>query len=127
MQSGESFRVSQHTRFRDRHIYYILSDPEQDPAKVVIANLTSYEPNEDDSCILEAGDHSTVTNRSCIRYGSARICSMAHIEDAIRRGLVDRHGVVSPRVLTRMHRGAGRSKFLPQECRELLKAQGLLS
>ena len=126
MQGGDAFRVSRNTRFKDRHVYFVLSDPQQDPTTVVIANLTSYGPGEDDSCILEVGAHRVITHRSCIRYGSASLRSVEKINEAMQDGLLEKPPPASPRMLARMREGAGRSMRLSQECRDFLEAQGLV-
>jgi hypothetical protein len=63
MHAGDVYRF---TKSADVHRWVLISDPVLDPDKVLSVNITSYDPREDQACILEIGDHRSLTERSLV-------------------------------------------------------------
>lgn len=57
MKAGDVFRI---VNKADRHARVIVSDPVHFPDRVLFVGMTSWDPREDQSCILDVGDHSAV-------------------------------------------------------------------
>ena len=108
------------------HLYVVVSDPALDSDNIVLLNFTSYEPEEEDCCIANAGEHQRITKRSCIRYKDGRVSSVAHINKLIETGTMRRQKSVTLGLLERIREGASKSDFLPEGCRRVLEDQGLL-
>lgn len=108
------------------HLHVVCSDPTADASKVLLLNITTFRPKEDESCILMKGDHPFIKHKSCIRYKDARVASVAQIQTLLNGGQMSRREPVSAELLARIRDGAGVSDFLPEEYRRLLQGQGLI-
>lgn len=101
------------SRFDDKttHRYFVIThvDPNDD---VLVVNRSTYHgfPSEDTSCILNPGDHSSVTKTSYIPYKFAKIEKYSRIpKERLERD-------VSMELYERMRTGARMSDFIPHEC-----------
>ena len=108
------------------HLYVICSDPALDADKVVLVNFTTFEPEEETCCIVNAGEHPFITRKSCIRYKDARIATTAALRKLLDLGQMSPREPVSADVLARIRNGASESDFLPEGCRRILEAQSLI-
>jgi hypothetical protein len=108
------------------HLHVVCSDPAADTSKVLLVSITTFRPKEDESCILGKGDHPFINHKSCMRYKDARVASVAQIRTLLNGGQMTRREPVSGVLLARIRDGAGKSDFLPEECRRLLQSQGLI-
>ncbi len=75
MQAGDTFYL-QH-QAADGHLWVIISDPEQNPARVLFVSMTSYDIDKEDVCLIQAGEHPRVTHKTCINYQLTRHRSYA--------------------------------------------------
>jgi len=124
VQVGDTFRDA--NRKVDIHLWVVLSDPIQDPARVLIVSLTTYKPYKEAACLLRPGDHRAVGHETCVAYDLARAIPLADLEEAVRKGLLAPDLPVSSEVLKRMLEGAARSTRIAIEHFELLEEHGLV-
>jgi hypothetical protein len=122
--AGDAFRPA--NRNIDIHLWVIVSDPDQDRARVLIVSLTTYKPHKEPACLLKAGDHPAVKHDTCIAYDLAKVTTVARLEEARDRGLLHEDAPVSDDVLKRIREGSALSKRIAIEHVELLEAQGLV-
>jgi len=108
------------------HLFIIISDPEQDPDRIVTANFTSWRADKDQSCIVLPGDHRFVTRRSCVHYAEDRLIELTRYQQFLASGAIAVHDPVNDELLNRILDGAAVSKFIPLGNRQILVEQGLI-
>lgn len=123
MKAGAVFRF---TRAADKHRWVVISDPAIDPANVLVVNITSYSPFEDQSCILEPADHPSLTARSVVNYPRARVLSDSDLDSFLEDGLVRLLDPLTPHVLDRIRRCALDSTRIRLDHADILINQGLV-
>lgn len=111
----------------DKHLHVVLSDPAQDPTKIYVVGVTTWDCHKDQSCILEAGEHSFVTHKSCIYYRDHRMPSLDGLKFRVQTGEYILRDPVTDQLLAKIDAGAACSKFIPGVCRDLLRAQGVIT
>jgi hypothetical protein len=109
-----------------KHLYVVVSDPDIDPDNVVVVNFTSYDPDEEDCCIAEAGEHPYLAHKSCVRYKDGRVCPVSALRHLVASGTMTKHKPLSKELLRRIQEGASESDFLPEGCRKVLEEQGFI-
>lgn len=108
----------------NKHLWIVISDPEFDP--VVIVNLTTFTIDEEQACIVQKDEHPFATHTSAIRYKDGRVANQESLNHLLKRDLLVPHAACSQLLLQRIRDGASISEFLPEECRDMLDAQGLI-
>jgi hypothetical protein len=108
------------------HLFIIISDPAQDPGRIVTANFTSWRADKDQSCVVEIGEHPFIEKRSCVHYGEDRTFRLADYDRFMASGHLRPHDPVNQHLLKRILDGAGMSPFLPLGNRQILVEQGLI-
>lgn len=121
---GDTFRLS--NPGVDPHLHIIISDPSVNPNTIVTANFTSWRSDKDQSCIVEIGEHSQITRRSCVDYRRERCITLAQFNGAVTSGRVTPQAPVSKMLLDRILAGAALSRFIPLGNRQVLVDQGLI-
>ncbi|WP_435008693.1 hypothetical protein P12x_005897 [Tundrisphaera lichenicola] len=124
MKPGDTFRPADPSV--DIHLWVIISDPDQDPNRVLIVSLTTFKPKKESVCLLHPGDHPFIRHPTCVAYNLANAPSLAQLEGARASGRLIPDIPVSEAVLRRIREGAALSTKLPIEYGELLDAQGLI-
>ena len=110
------------------HPWIVLSEPDANPANVVIVNLTDAQGHDDHACVLDASDHPGVlTKRSCIAYRWAKITSVQILEELRSRGAIFSKPPVSEQTLLKILDGVREGGELPNAHREILRRQSLIS
>jgi len=109
-----------------QHLYVVISDPDLDPDNVVIVNFTSYDPDEEDYCIVQGGEHPFLIHKSCVRYKDGRVSPVTALTHLIDSGTMTTHKPLSKELLRRVQEGASKSDFLPEGCRKVLEEQGFI-
>ena len=125
--AGSSFFIP-----NDRHLWFVLSDPEIDPQSVVYVNLTSYSPppapqnaRNDPACIWTLGDHPFVEHPTCVYYHGAHIGSIANLRGRYACGGISFHEPASPQMLAKMQSSSADSHYTGEDVYQLLVDQGL--
>jgi hypothetical protein len=122
MRAGDTFRLVG----SDVHLWMILSDPEIDPARVLLVNFTTWRSYHDQACVLEGGEHPFVHHRTCVNYRDARLHSMAQLEALQQDGLIEPHERLTSELLRLIRNRAGDSHLIALEHYQLLEDQGLI-
>lgn len=121
LRRGDTFRVKD-----DWHVCVVLSDPSKNPDAVYVVNFTHWERNRDQSCVLNPSDHGTISKQTIIHYNNPTLESAAAIERKIKSKHYESGLSVRRDVLDRITEGACKSKMVPERCKVLLRAQGLM-
>ena len=122
MNAGDTF-LSPSPGSRDAQHLWIVITSSNVQGKCAIVNVTSYDPNDDRSCVLQPGDHPFVRHPSVVRYQGATIADAGLIERAIREGVVKARGAVSPDVLRRVQEGALLSKYTENGVKDAVRVE----
>ena len=96
------------------HLHIIISDPDIDK-NVMVVNVTTWHETgrEDESCILNCGDHPFIQHKSYITYHYAReINCVKLLAEKFRQTIVFKEDI-NPSLLKRIQNGAKTSKRLP--------------
>lgn len=123
MGKGQSFlNVPDKTdRGEIRHLNVIITDPDEDNNVIVVPICTYHEnngkplPGQDSSCLIPAGCHKFIKEKSYIRYHNSRIMSLIDIFNGLNKGLLVRQEDFALNFVQDMQKGAVASPFLPQK------------
>lgn len=122
MKAGDTFQI---VGAADKHLWVVVSDPATDATNVLIVNLTSYDPREDQTVILEPSDHPFIKHRTCVRYAGARVATDAQLEGLKAAGRLRPQTAVNPELLRQLRQGAAASQRTKIQHVQLLRDQGL--
>jgi len=125
MQAGWTFLIPQPGTSLDSHLWIILSDPQADPEKILVVNLTSWRQDKDQACVLEVGDHPFVRHKSCVSYRGAKVVCVARLTQLQEAGF-QLQEPVSAELLNRMRESALASVFMAEEHADILIDQKLV-
>ncbi len=125
MKAGDTFLVAEPGTSYDSHLWMVLSDPQSDPERVLIVNLTSWREDKDRACVLGPGDHAYVRHRTSVNYAGAKLVSAAEIEGLLESGGLASHTPLDPDVLARIRNAVPASRMALGHA-ALLEEQGLI-
>ena len=110
------------------HLFIIISDPSANPDKMVLGALTTYETYKDQSCVLQAGEHSFIRHMTCVSYDflDDMIVPVWEIEKRIRDGIAKQMDRVTDDVLRKILDGAQGTARIPNASWIELNSQGLI-
>jgi len=109
----------------DDHLWMIISDPAKDSKNVVILRFLSYQDYQEQTCIVESGDHPFVRHKTCVDYAAAMLVADSKLEELKLSGRLKLKANLSPRILASIREAVPRSR-IPLECEKALEDQGLL-
>jgi hypothetical protein len=98
--AGDTFRPADRTA--DIHLWVVISDPSIDPDRILIVSMTTYKPYKEDACLLDRGDHRSISHPTCIAYGLAKMRPLADFQTLIDSNLLIPDDPVTPEVLDRI-------------------------
>jgi hypothetical protein len=124
IEPGCSFQFA--GRFKDDHLWFVVSDCRSNPGEVLILNVSTWREWSDPSCILNAGDHSFVSHKSCIRYDMAATIGLDRLYAMLDAGLIILHGYAGRELMDKILDGAAQSDRLAMDYKKLLSEQGLI-
>jgi hypothetical protein len=79
-----------------RHIWVVLSDPDQTGGKILMVNFTTLRPTTfDRSCILDTHDYDELTQPSVIAFSGSKSGLAAALEMALQE---DSFSVIDPQI-----------------------------
>ena len=107
MRAGDTFFLWREAA--DEHLWVIISDPAVDPGRVLFVSMTSYDVSKENACLIAAGEHPFVTNRTCIAYDKAREASLDDLGMLRDAGMLRARAPVSPELLGRIRKGVSLS------------------
>ncbi len=104
MKAGLTFRFAESQPGFDanRHLWIILSDPDEFPDEILTVFMTSLRPGMDQTCILEVGDHPFITRKTTIAYGAAAVWTRVALGQAIADGDIVLRDPIDDSLLTRI-------------------------
>jgi hypothetical protein len=121
MTAGETFLLPG----LDDHLWMVISDPAKAPDQLVVVCFLSWQPQYDQACVLEAGDHPFIKHSTCVNYPGARVVSEAKLESLKARGAFRTKDPLSTQLLTRIRASAANAD-IPTECYDILRRQGFV-
>lgn len=122
MKAGDTFRQLGH----DEHLWMILSDPEQDPERILVVSFTTWAACKEPACRIAPGEHPFVHHETCVSYHHSRIVRLTELQALQADGFLEPYARLSPELLRRIRNRAGDSIFMPLEAWELLEEQDLI-
>ncbi len=127
LNTGDTLRVKEPGLSYDAHLWIVLSKPELDSTHILIANLTSWRADKDQTCVLDLGDHPYIKKKTCVNYADSKIVSQENIAKLFEADLVEKDTPVEIPLLQRIREGAMQSRFTPLDHAQLLIDQGLVA
>ena len=122
MNAGDTFQL---LGVADRHLWIVISDPAVDPNRVLFVNLTTYDPKEDQTVVLDVGDHPFIRQRTSVSYSRARLATNAQLEQLRNGNRLNLNTPVTAALLGRLRDGAALSPRIKIGHLEILQEQGL--
>jgi hypothetical protein len=113
----------------DKHLWVVLSDPEQFPDAVVIVSFTTMREGSEATCVVEPNEHpGWLTHQSCVAYKFAKVVTLEQLFALKISGklkvLPDK---VSPALLTRIFASTPNSPGIEDKIAEVLEEQGYIN
>jgi hypothetical protein len=104
------------------HLYAIISDPTNDADRLVAVNFSKWREYGDPACIVQAGFHSFITEKSYVHYAGAKCFSSDFLVRWSKPSdpLIDAH-------IDLLLDGAETSERLPLDIRQILVSQDLIA
>ncbi len=124
MQSGDTFFLSKASA--DVHLWLVLSDPAQDPTRVLLVSLTSHDRQSDPACVIEPGEHPFVRHRTAVAFDKVRQASDVQLNALASSGSLLVNEPLTSALLAKLRLAAARSRRLERGHWHLLDEQGLL-
>jgi hypothetical protein len=124
LRAGDTFYLPD--KSADGHLWIVVSDPEKDPSRILIASMTSYDVDKEDVCLIHPGEHPRVKHKTCICYRPMRQTTLETLDRLRQSGILDMQAPVDQEILQRIRRGAALSRVIDFEHVEILDDQGLL-
>lgn len=122
IEAGQTFK-----RSHGDHLWIVISAPAIDGGVLVVAcvSITTNAPWKDQTCVLNAGEHSFVRHETVVGYNRAELRNASQIAQAIASGQLIADDDVAPALLTRIQNGALKSARTPNLVKDFLRTQGI--
>jgi hypothetical protein len=129
MAKGQSFLnvPDQTSHGKIRHLNIVITEPDDDNYVLVVPVCTYREKDgkpflgQDDSCLLPAGCHPFIKEKSYIRYQNAIAMSLIDIFNGLNKGQLLKKPDFDNRFVQDMQRGAEESIFLPEKLKRFFE------
>lgn len=109
------------------HLYVVVTPPDGDPPRVVIASVTSKRSHSDTTTILLPPDHPWINRPSVVNYGKATLVRVDYLLAQIKDNIADVHRPLKPEKLEIIQQGILKSKRTPRHikrhCRTVFRKQ----
>ena len=123
MSKGQAFLNSadQTSRGKIRHLHVIISNPDSEKDVLIVPVCTLKEikgkplPGQDLSCLLSAGCHPFIKNKSYISYQNAKSMNLIDIVNGLFKGILVSQQDFKTCYVQDMQKGAEESPFLPEK------------
>jgi hypothetical protein len=129
LSQGSTFVNNPSPRFPS-HLWIIISDLTQDKDRVVIVNVSTWRDKalmlNDESCIIEKGEHSFIQKKSYIFYKEAKVTSENSLQNGLNGGALIPYEDCSIQLLERILAGTMQTTHLSNEIIGILQTQGLI-
>jgi hypothetical protein len=123
MNAGHFFRIK---NVADIHYWTIISDPTIELARILIVNFTTWDPYEDQACVLQGGEHPRLPNKTCVNYGRARVTDSNSLEKLKAANRLEFFEPLSPALLKLIRERALESTRIKIELAQILLDQELV-
>lgn len=124
---GSTF-VNQSSPILKSHLWVIISDTSLSTDKVVIANVTTWRDIaihlNDESCIINKGEHGFIEHKSYVNYKETVIVSVDQLQKL--EHLLKFYEACNPELLEKILLGATISMHTPNEAIAILQAQEII-
>jgi hypothetical protein len=124
MKAGDTFFLWD--KAADIHLWVVFTDPELHPDLVLIVSLTTYTVDQENVCIINAGEHPWVRHKTCVAYGRTTKTSMRSLCELRDSGKIIINIPVSQEIVDRIRLGASKSRKIAREFIEIMGDQDLL-
>ena len=131
MNAGDVFLIK--NQYGVFHSFVVISDPKQlddirFPEYVFLVMLSSFETYKDDSCILRAGDHPSITHDTVVVYKvpPAIFRQLSSLEKLQEDGVLKKKAPVMPVVLEKLRQGYQTSRYCKDDIAQFLFRQGVI-
>lgn len=106
--------------FIQNHLFIIILEPQGAIRNTIVVNIETYNSKkQDDTTILEPGEHDFIVERSYVNYRRARIRSFDDLEDLVRNGKAKPYSPLKDNLFHKVCEGILKSIFTPYEVKEL--------
>lgn len=107
----------------NNHLHIVLSDPynSENGESVVLVYMSTYRGacrTEEDSCILDIGDHSYITGRSYLAYSECREVPVAVLDRELQKETIKPRDSLSKEILVKALEGMQKSKFVSRKLKK---------
>ncbi len=96
------------------HLHGIITEPQGDPPKSVIVNVSTKRCESDTTVILKPGEHPFIKHDSVINYKDALLSLAAKLEEAVNEGHFEASETFDTTILKRIQDGLLQSKQTPK-------------
>jgi len=105
MKAGDTFlRPAHSTQSERQHLWIVVTNPNAEN-NVLIVNITSLKSWQDQTVILNKGEHPFITEPSCVFYREAEIVDNLKLDQAERMGAIVRRECCSESVMNLVRNG----------------------
>ena len=105
MKAGDTFlRPARSTHNEKQHLWIVITDPNTEN-KVLIVNITSLKSWQDQTVILNRGEHPFITEPSCVFYREAEIVDNSKLDQAESMGAIAKRECCSESVINLIRSG----------------------
>ena len=109
MKAGDTFlRPVRATENEKPHLWIVVTNPNKEN-QILIVNLTTLKERQDQTVVLDVGDHPFVTKASSIFYREAEIADNTKLEQAERAGAIAKREGCRPEVIKLVRDGVNAS------------------
>lgn len=91
--------------FNKPHLWFVLTDPEGQPPRVVAVMMVSAKKHTDTTVLLQPGDHPFVKHLSSVHYSSAKWFPTRALTRAMQQGRCHLKETMSEKLLSRVRSG----------------------
>jgi hypothetical protein len=105
------------------HLWIVLTKPVDDTPYCVIVNLTTLKNAQDQTVILDKGDHPFIRHPSAIRYSDAQLAEVERLEADLLAGTAVAHTPCSAKTLDLVQAGIHASPYTPKKIQNFCREQ----
>ncbi|MCC6127399.1 MAG: hypothetical protein IT426_20770 [Pirellulales bacterium] len=125
MNAGDTILIDEPGTSYDSHLWMVISDPKQDD-RCLIVNFTSWRADEDQACVVEAGEHPYIKHRTCVKFRGAKLVPIATLDACLGSGGLVPHSPLSANLLAKIRNAVPNSRISIDHAHVLMD-QGLVS
>lgn len=101
-----------YSALRTKHLYFVINNPAEDKF-VILVNMTKKGNIQDNSCVLQPGEHKCISDESVINYGQALVPSLQNFQSSITNKYFTSEIKAKPKLIEKIQKGALKSQHFP--------------